>query len=94
MMAEYIERETLIGEIISDAASCVGTPGDVQKHDEQCNYAISCIEDAPTANVVPVSELVKLRDWLYEHDQITMLGLGRVNRLIAKYGGYDDGKAE
>lgn len=93
-MAKYIEREGLIREIISDAASYVGTPGDVQKRNEQCNYAISCIEGALTANVVPVSELVGLRDRLYENDQITLWGLGRLNRLIAEYGGYGDGKAE
>ena len=47
-----------------------------------------------TRNVVPVSELVALRNWLYEHDQVTMRGLWQLNRLIAKYGGYDDGEAE
>lgn len=50
--------------------------------------------DKTTRDAVPVSELVALRDWLYENDQITLWGLGRLNRLIAEYGGYDDGKAE
>lgn len=45
-MAEYIEREALIREIISNMTFFIGTPDEVQKHDEQCNYAISCIEDA------------------------------------------------
>ena len=43
-----------------------------------------------TRDAVPVSELVKLRDWLYENDQITLCGLGKLNRLIAEYGGYDN----
>ena len=47
-----------------------------------------------TRDAVPVTELVELRNWLYENDQITMRGLGRLNRLIAGYGGYDDGEAE
>lgn len=54
-MAEYIEREALIREIICDMASFIGNTNDVQKHDEQCNYAISCIEDAPTVDVMPVT---------------------------------------
>lgn len=53
-MAEYIEREALIREIISDMTLFIGDSDAVQKHDEQCNYAISCIEDAPTADVIPV----------------------------------------
>lgn len=53
-MAEYIEREALIREIISNMASFIGTPDEVQKHDEQCNYAISCIEDALSVDVAPV----------------------------------------
>ena len=94
MMAEYIEREALIREITVDMAAFAGSPDDVRKHDEQCNYAILCIEGASTANAVSVSELVKLRDWLYENDQITLRGLGRLNRLIAEYGGYGDGETE
>lgn len=35
-------------------AEFIGTPDDVQKHDEQCNYAINMIEDAPVADVAPV----------------------------------------
>ena len=54
MMAEYIERESLIREIISNMASFIGTPDEVQKHDEQCNYATSCIEDALAVDVTPV----------------------------------------
>lgn len=53
-MAEYIERDALVGQIIYNMAEFVGAPDDVLKHDEQCNYAISCVESAPAADVVPV----------------------------------------
>lgn len=48
-MAEYIEREALIREISSDMTLFIGDPDAVQKHDEQCNYAISCVEDGSHA---------------------------------------------
>lgn len=53
-MSKYIDREELIRNIISDMALFMGTPDDVQKHDEQCNRAISYIESATGADVVPV----------------------------------------
>ena len=53
-MAEYIERESLVRQIICNMTEFVGAPDDVQKHDEQCNYAIDMIEDAPIADVAPV----------------------------------------
>ena len=36
-------------------------------------------------NAVPVSELEKLRDYLYAEDLIFMRGLAELNKLIAKY---------
>lgn len=53
-MAEYIEREALVRQIICNMAEFIGAPDDVQKHDEQCNYAIYMIEDAHAADVAPV----------------------------------------
>lgn len=53
-MAEYIDRDALVRQIICNMAEFVGAPNDVMKHDEQCNYAISCVESAPTADVTPV----------------------------------------
>ena len=53
-MAEYIERESLARQIICNMTEFVGAPDDVQKHDEQCNYAIDMIEDALIADVAPV----------------------------------------
>ena len=45
----------------------------------------------PTVAAVPVSDLLALRDNLYETDRITMSGLYDLNMLIAKYaqGGKD-----
>ena len=49
-------------------------------------------EYLPTVAAVPVSELLSLRDNLYEDDLITMRGLRDLNMLIAKYeGGKDRG---
>lgn len=42
-------------------------------------------EYLPTVAVVPVSDLLALRDNLYETDRITMSGLYDLNMLIAKY---------
>ena len=44
------------------------------------------IANAPTVDAVPVSELKKLRDYLYAEDLIFMRGLAELNKLIAKYG--------
>lgn len=43
------------------------------------------IRNAPTVDAVPVSELLNLRDELYEKDQIAMCGLEKLNQLIAVY---------
>ena len=46
---------------------------------------IADIAKAPTIAAVPVSELLSLRDNLYEDNLITMRGLRDLNMLIAKY---------
>lgn len=46
---------------------------------------LTVVDNTPTINTVPVNELLKLRDWLYESDAITMGGLRSLNELIAKY---------
>lgn len=53
-MAEYIDREELVRSIICSMGEFIGAPDDVQKHDEQCNYAINVIEDAIVVDVTPV----------------------------------------
>lgn len=83
-MAEYIEREA--------AKRALAESGVVPKYRADNRPVTDAIIDAiHAADVVPVSELLALRDALYENDQITMRGLARLNMLIAKYGGYDHG---
>ena len=48
---------------------------------------IADIAKAPTIAAVPVSELLSIRDNLYEDNLITMRGLRDLNMLIAKYDG-------
>ena len=43
-------------------------------------------------DAVPVSELEKLRDYLYAEDLIFMRGLAELNKLIANYGTKMDGR--
>ena len=40
------------------------------------------IADAPSVDAIPVSELKKLRDYLYAEDLIFMRGLAELNKLI------------
>ena len=49
------------------------------------NYATLILREAPTVDAVPVSELKKLRDYLYAEDLIFMRGLAELNKLIANY---------
>lgn len=51
---------------------------------------ISDIAKAHTIDAVPVSELLSLRDNLYEDNLIKMRGLRDLNMLIAKYEGGKD----
>lgn len=55
------------------------------------NYATLILREAPTVDAVPVSELKKLRDFLYAEDLIFMRGLTELNKLIANYGAKMDG---
>ena len=44
------------------------------------------IDKAPTIDAIPVSELEKLRDYLYAEDLIFTRGLAELNKLIARCG--------
>lgn len=50
------------------------------------NYATLILREAPAVDAVPVSELKKLRDYLYAEDLIFMRGLAELNKLIANCG--------
>ena len=52
------------------------------------------VDKAPTIDAVPVSELEKLRDFLYAEDLIFMRGLAELNKLIANYGAKMDEVSE
>ena len=58
-----------------------------RQHKGEPGKARKLIEDAPTVAAVPVSELLSLRDNLYEDNLITMRGLRDLNMLIDKYEG-------
>ena len=51
------------------------------------------IMQMPTVAAVPVSELEKLRDYLYAEDLIFMRGLAELNKLIANCGAKMDGSS-
>ena len=61
-------------------------PGRSEEFMTAIDVAIADLADAPTVDAVPVSELEKLRDYLYAEDLIFMRGLAELNKLIAKYG--------
>ena len=76
-MARLIDANALIKEANSD-----GAYGYVDAKQ---------ISEAPTIDAVPVSELKKLRDYLYAEDLIFMRGLAELNKLIANCGAKMDG---
>ena len=57
------------------------------------HYATLILREAPTVDAVPVSELKKLRDYLYAEDLIFMRGLAELNKLIANCGAKMDGSS-
>ena len=79
-MARLIDADALIDEANSD-----GAYGSVDPKQTA---------DAPTVDAVPVSELEKLRDYLYAEDLIFMRGLAELNKLIANYGAKMDEVSE
>ena len=60
-------------------------PGRSEEFMTAIDVAIADLADAPTVDAVPVSELEKLRDYLYAEDLIFMRGLAELNKLIANY---------
>ena len=71
-MARLIDADALIEEALTE-----GAYGYVDAKQ---------IAIAPTVAAVPVSELEKLRDYLYAEDLIFMRGLAELNKLIANCG--------
>ena len=88
-MAEYIEKWSVVNRLID-------IENEFQQYKpfhgfEHAMYRKICeaeiaIGKAQAVNAVPVSELKKLRDYLYAEDLIFMRGLAELNKLIANYG--------
>ena len=85
-MAEYIEREVLMRRIKDiHCAECDSYHG-VRCRACWVDDTLDYIDSAQGADAVPVSELKKLRDYLYGEDLISMRGLAELNKLIANFG--------
>ena len=69
-------------------------PGRSEEFMTAIDVAIADLADAPTVDAVPVSELKKLRDYLYAEDLIFMRGLAELNKLIANCGAKMDEVSE
>ena len=88
-MAEYIEKWSVVNRLID-------IENEFQQYKpfrgfEHAMYrkiceAESTIGKTQAVDVVPVSELEKLRDYLYAEDLIFMRGLAELNKLIANCG--------
>ena len=70
----------------NDLMSCMDECSKESRFRLYYGYAKSFIDAAPTVDAVPVSELEKLRDYLYAEDLIFMRGLAKLNNLIANCG--------
>ena len=53
---------------------------------QECKLGDKEMPKGIIVDAVPVSELEKLRDYLYAEDLIFMRGLAELNKLIANYG--------
>ena len=94
-MAEYIEKWSVVNRLID-------IENEFQQYKpfhgfEHAMYRKICeaeiaIGKTQAVNAVPVSELKKLRDYLYAEDLIFMRGLAELNKLITNYGAKMDEK--
>ena len=80
-MARLIDAEMYCIELYNE----MNYPGRSEEFMTAIDVAIADLADAPTVDAVPVSELEKLRDYLYTEDLIFMRGLAELNKLIANY---------
>ena len=92
-MAKYIERDALIEWLkripLKDLSDGLGLCRVIMEDDFK--KAIKKMPKGIIVDAVPVSELKKLRDYLYAEDLIFMRGLAELNKLIANYGAKMDG---
>ena len=78
-MARLIDSNIYYIELLNE----MNYPGRSEEFMTAIDVAIADLADAPTVDAVPVSELKKLRDYLYSEDLISMRGLAELNKLIA-----------
>ena len=78
-MARLIDAKVYCMELYNE----MNYPGRSEEFMTAIDVAIADLADAPTVDAVPVSELEKLRDYLYAEDLIFMRGLAELNKLIA-----------
>ena len=94
LKAKYIDRDALIEWLkripLKDLSDGLGLCRIIMEDDFK--KAIKEMPKSIIVDVVPVSELEKLRDYLYAEDLIFMRGLVKLNKLIAKHGGTEAGK--
>lgn len=107
-MSDYVSREEVhafLEQSLADLEELRGEHAGDEETIGEIEHGIGCLRylqeimgmldmimEMPLSAAVPVSELRKLRDDLYEHDQITMQGLMKLNVLISRGpGGTEDG---
>ena len=87
-MDNYIKREALIEWLkripLKDLSNGLGLCRVIMEDDFK--KAIKNMPKGIIVDVVPVSKLEELRDYLYSEDLIFMRGLAELNKLIASYG--------
>ena len=87
-MAKYIDRDALVEWLkrvpLKDLSDGLGLCRIIMEDDFK--KAIKNMPQSIIVDAVPVSELEKLRDYLYAEDLIFMRGLAELNKLIANYG--------
>lgn len=76
LRGEHAGDEETIG-VIDHGTACL-------RYLQEIMGMLDMIMEMPLSAAVPVSELRKLRDDLYEHDQITVDGVMKLNALIAR----------
>lgn len=81
-MAEYVARDAIREKACKGCTMRDGASGCWNA--DPCETLVGEFVSAYAADVAPVSDLLTLRDWLYEHDAITMEGLAQLNELIAR----------
>ena len=94
-MAKYIDREALVEWLkripLIDLSDGRGLCRVIMEDDFK--KAIKNMPQSIIVDAVPVSELEKLRDYLYAEDLIFMRGLAELNKLIANCGTKMDGSS-